>query len=202
MPQEQPKPISVTFQDNSTMQKVVDLVVRKRPRGWSRRSHATYYKECYALWIKKDVDAMILDRKPRIFEYEQFPKLSQISIYNMICQALMYLREELDDDKNTYHKFRQEIKVSPQVNIGILMQYPDALVPGSQAKICEGITKKPKWKEKMDEYLDDETAVKPFHIEGLLLQPSEIEQIEAELSGLSNVIYSVSAREIKIIKGQ
>src|ERR1039457_162000 len=101
---EQPKPIIITFPNGETASKVVDLIVRKKPIGWSRRSYATYYNEAYARWFQKDVDEMMLDMQPRVYKFDMFPTLKKNSVYARINQSKSYLLDFLDPDKK-YEKF-------------------------------------------------------------------------------------------------
>jgi len=57
-----------------------------------------------------------------------------------------------------------------------------------------------KWKKQVDDYLTDDDKTDPLHIEHLLLTPEEIDQVKSELSDLGNVQFSVTSKEIKIVK--
>lgn len=195
------KQITITFPDGKVAKQIVNLVVKKRPSGWSRRSYATYYKLVYAEWLLKDIDAMIADRKPRVYRYADFPKITPSSLYLRINQALMYILDpenNLDPD-NKYAKFRQQISIKRTANVGIEIAFDEIFEIERGADICLGSQDTPKWKKKMDEYLEGDD-LNPFHQTGLVLTDSEIAQIELELSGLENVLYSVTSKEIKIIK--
>jgi len=195
------KQITITFPDGKVAKQIVNLVVKKRPSGWSRRSYATYYKLVYAEWLLKDIDAMIADRKRRVYRYADFPKISPSSLYLRINQALMYILDSengLDPDYK-YAKFRQQVSIKRIAREGIVLEFDEIFEIERGADICVGSHDTPKWKKKMDEYLEGDD-INPFHQQGLVLTEDEIAQIELELSGLENILYSVSSKEIKIIK--
>jgi hypothetical protein len=193
------KPVTIIFPDSSTASKVVDFIVRKRPVGWGRRSYSTYYNERYALWIKKDIDQMVIDRQPRVYRYESFSCSSQ-SLYVRVYQAMRYLMEQMDSD-GKYKKILSDIKLKRVRSLGITLKYDDVLEGEQRAEVFIEDTLLPKWKKDLDNYLEDSSLDKPFHKDGLLLTPAQVEQLNLELGGLSNVIFSVTSREIKVVKG-
>lgn len=198
MPTEQQ--ITVTFPDKSTASKIVDMIVRKRPIGWSRKSYATYFDEDNAKWLASQLESMIVDRQPRVFRYSMWPNTSPNSVYLRINRAFMYLLEYLDPD-GKYQKLRHDTKIERIKTVGVTITYRDheplenlkseVFVPKSETK---------QWKKKIDMYIDDDSAIKPLHIDNLLLSNDEVELVKSELDGLENIQYSISNREIKIIK--
>jgi|ERR1700719_4861 len=194
-----PKSITLTISDQSTMAKVVDLIVRKKPVGWSRRSYASYYKESYAKWLQKDIDEMMVDRQPRIYRYDMWPSVSKNSLYLRVNQATAYLLDNLDPEQK-YKKFFSELKCKKEPD-GIALRL-DIVIEGKtspQAEKFIGASDKPAWKIKMDDWIEDSTREEPFFKGGLLLSPEEIKQLELELDG-SGILYSITSREIKLIK--
>jgi hypothetical protein len=194
------KQVTITLPDGQTAAKIVNFVVKKRPHGWSRRSYATYYKESYALWLKKDIDQMILDRQPIVYRYDKWPNIKAAGLYLRITQAMMYLLDELDTN-NVYHKFREQIRIKRKKGAGIVISFDDVLGDEPQGERFIADEDKPTWYKKMYDYLENVNEVKPLHIDGLLLSPEQIEALQAELEGLSNILFTISSREIKIIKG-
>lgn len=194
------KQVTITLPDGQVASKIVDFIVKKRPHGWSRRSYATYYKECYALWLKKDIDQMMVDRQPIVYRYDKWPNIKATGLYLRVTQAMMYLLEELDPN-NVYHKFREQIRIKRKKGAGIVISFDDVLGDEPQAERFIGDEDKPTWYKKMFDYLEDVNEVKPLHIDGLLLSAEQIEALQTELEGLSNILFTISSREIKIIKG-
>jgi len=201
--EQQSKPVTVTFNDGRVMQQVVNLVVKKRPHGWSRKSYATYYKRRYAEWLKRDIDEMIKDRKPRTYRKDLWPNVSVRSLYLRVNQSLRYLLdiENNMDEQGIYKKFREEVLITMINDTGVVMKFDDVLEGDSpKAEVCIAEEDNPAWRYAMNEWLDNPEATEPFHKDGLLLTPEQCEQLNAELDGLTNIIFSVSTREVKIIK--
>lgn len=199
LPPDPSAPITVTLRDGSVMQQVVDLVVKKRPIGWSRKSYATYYKLPYALWIQRDIDAMLVDRQPRVYRLDLWPRVRMNALYQRINQAVRFLIEAengLDPD-GKYAKWRESVHIRREPGVGVVMEFDAVLEGAPKAEKFIGQTDKPKWKEKMDSWLDSDD-IKPFHQAGLMLTPEEIEQIKLELP--ENIMYSITSREIKLVR--
>ena len=82
-----------------------------RPPNWSTNSRAGYYEEKYALWLKKDLDHMILAPKSQICLYTCAKyHLTRRSLQNRIMQAWSYLIDFLDENKK-YADLRTQIRV-------------------------------------------------------------------------------------------
>jgi hypothetical protein len=201
MKEEQSKPITISFPDGKVAKQVVNLLVRKKPKGWAHRSYASYYKLVYAEWLLRDINEMMVDRQPRIFPYDKWPNVSPSSLYLRVNQATAYILDNLDPD-GKYARFFEQIKCRRIPKVGVKLCFDDVLAdvePGGEKFI--GDDDAPAWKQKMDAYLEsDDETVEPFHQTGLMLTPEQVAQLELELSGLSSIMYSVSCREIKIIK--
>ena len=193
------KPITVTYPDSKTAQRVVDLVVRKRPVGWSRKSYSSYYNDEYAMWIKKELDALFENRQPRVFLYASWKNCSPNTVYLRIHQSWHFLRDYLDPE-GKYEKMARDVKISRERTIGIKLEYKDIANDMPQSEVFVPRTDTVKWKKQIDTYLEDDSIVKPLHLDKLLLSPEEVEKVTEELSGLDSIQFSVSTREIKIIK--
>jgi hypothetical protein len=193
------QPITVVFPSGKVASKIVDLVVRSKPEGWSRKSYATYYSESYALWLKADLDKLIERRNPIVYRYDLW-KMSRDALYLRINQAWRYLRDHLDLEDKRYDKLWHDTERERVRGVGITIRYKD-LQDGHAAEEFVAPSDTPKWRKKLDEYLEDESGSgKPLHIDNLLLTPEDIEQLKLELDGLSNVIYQITSREIKVIR--
>ena len=202
--EQQSKPITITFADNSTMSKVVSHFVRDKPIGWSHKSYAPYYKRAYADWIKKDIDEMISTRNTIVYPYDKWPKIKGNGLYLRVNQALLFLLEpknEMDSD-GKYAKFREQVSIRRERGKGIIIEFDEVLEGSSRAEMIMSDRDKPKWKLKMDEWLESNAVNQPpFYQKNLLLTPEEVEEIKSELEGLTNIIHDITSREIKIIKG-
>jgi len=193
------------FKNPQVSKAVVDMVVRNRPVGWSRRSNAPYYKEVYALGLKVQIDSMLSDRKDRIFRYDQFPQHSKETLYLRINQALRYLLDNLDDANKTYAKWNEMVAVTRERGLGIRISYrPEFRESGLGTFVSVPVESKstvPLWKQRVDDYLEDGIAGdKPLHLTGLCLTSEQLVDLKTSLKGLSGVMSSVDAHEIKIIK--
>ena len=200
MEQQSNKPITITLPDGKTAQRVVDLVVSgKKPPGYSRRSVASYYTEDYALWLKRDLDQMLSRNVSRVFLYKDWPELSPNSLYLRIMQGWEYLINELDPD-GIYKKLWHRTKRNRVNQVGITLAFK-GFEDGKSGQDYSPQEDIPKWRKLLDEYLEsDEPNQKPFVRENLILMPDQVELLKQELSGLSNVIFSVDSGTIKVIK--
>jgi hypothetical protein len=203
MPEQQSnndKSITVTLPDGKTAQRIVDMVVSgKKPPGYSRRSVASYYTEDYAMWMKRDLDVMLSRNVSRIFLYKDWPQLTPNSLYLRIMQGWAFLMDECDPSsiyKNLWHRTKRN-RVN-QVGITISFKTFEEGKSGHDYSPQEDI---PKWRKLLDEYLEsEESNQKPFVRENLILTPDQVELLKQELSGLSNVLFSVDSGTIKVIK--
>src|SRR4051812_14140417 len=89
------KRIEGIFPNPQTASAIVDLVVHKRPKGWSRKSNATYYKEIYAKQMKESVDKMIETGNRLVYKYEVWcneddGNMSPGTLYLRINQSIRY----------------------------------------------------------------------------------------------------------------
>lgn len=193
------KHITVTYTNATAAQRVVDLVVRKKPLGWGRRSYSSYYKEDYALWIKRELDAMDVDKKPRAFPYSSWKNSTPNTIYLRVNQAWHYLRDFMDSD-GKYERMFHQIKVSRVRGYGVTMEYKESASEMPAGEIYVPKSEEKKWKKQIDDYLNDDSNVKPLHIDHLILSQEEVKKVTDELSDLSTIQFVVKHNEIKIIK--
>ena len=202
------KPYTVTVHDGSTVDRIVNLAVKTKPAGWARKSYATYYKKRYAVWIQRDVDAMIVDRSPKIYRKDLWPNVSVQSLYLRVNQAVRFLTDvenEMDPD-GKYRIWHREVHIGlyPKKGypkIGVVMDF-DPVTEGEEprAESFIGEADMPNWKLKLDSWLEDSSQTEPFYKGHLLLTPEQIEQLKMELDGLQNILFTINSREIKVIK--
>jgi len=114
-----PQPITVIFPDKKTVERVIDLVVRKKPVGWGRKSTATYYNQDYARWAAKELQEIIDDGKPKVFRLSG--RYTMNTLYLLINQAWLYLREE-SDDKQKWIDLWERCKVARKKGVGVIIQ--------------------------------------------------------------------------------
>lgn len=207
MNQETNNPIRDFFKNPKIEKAVVDIVVRKKPVGWSRRSNAPYYKEYYAQTLKAQIDAMIADRKDRIFPYASFPQHSKQTLYLRINQSLRYIIDYMDDDNKTYAKWSEMVEITRERDVrGIRISYRPEFQGMDFSKefipvAIESRSQVPTWKQEVDDYLENsQPGDKPLHIDKLCMTPEQVIDLNTSLKPLEGIMYSVNAHEIKIIK--
>jgi hypothetical protein len=197
------KSITIQIPSKSAMGNIVDALVRKRPIGWSRKSYPTYYKRIYAEWIQKDIDAMLIDRQPRLYDITKFKGITNQSLYLRVLQAIMYLIDPANgmDLDGKYTTWRELIKIKRIPKLGVKLSFDAILEGGEQAEIVKGDDSIPTWKRDLDVYLTTENpSGKPFHKTGLALTPEQVDQLILELDGLSNIMHNITGREVKVVK--
>ena len=193
------KPITITYPNGQVASKIIDLVVRNKPIGWSRKSYATYYREEYAEQLKKELDNMIDTKRSKVFRYDIMPNLSPTSIYLWINQSFRYILDNLDPDKK-YAKLYHSIKIERIKSVGVTISYRDLITNTFKGEDFVARQDKVRWTQQIDDYLSNENVTKPLHIQNLILTPEEVAQLKSELEDLSSIQYSVTSREIKLIK--
>ena len=196
-----PRPITITLPDGKMASAIANLVIRKKPIGWSKKSYGSYYKEVYAKWVRDILDLMMAERKPKRIPWDTIKGCgSKNSLYLRFAQGKMYLLHELDFD-GKYRKFCEGLKVTRHDKVGIIIDFDldQGNLPGAVDVVS--IRDTPKWKKDLDNYLESGEDGKPFHKCNLQLTDDEVRQQITELEGLTNVMYSVTHDEIKVIKG-
>lgn len=196
--------IQSIFPSPDVASQVVDLVVNKRPKGWSRKSNAPYYKKVFATQIKHWIDRMIESGNSIVYRYKDFctddTGMSESSLYIMVNQSIRFLIDNMDEN-GKYERWYDSVRTTRKPGVGIIVNYLPGLSPLSQAQpeMAEPKETMPRWKQQMEEWLESDSTT-PFIQEGLILSPEEIEALEVQFSQLSNVQASIKSSCIKIIK--
>lgn len=194
------------FVDPKLQGRMVDYVVRNKPLGWSRKSSAPYYKERYALELKGVLDEMMVDRQPRCYSYHDFLEqhgISKETLYLRVNQSERYLRDCLDPDR-VYAKFLEQVSITRKRGVGVMLELLPEFRNSSSSdfvpRIVETQEEIPKWKQKMDEFLEDGEIGGSLHIQNLALSPDEISEVKLTLAGLKNIMSNITAHDIKLVK--
>jgi len=194
------------FINPATAAKVVDAIVpSNKPKGWSRKASAPYYKELYASEIKGAFDALMSDPNTDfLYDYKTFESIgiSRTTTYIRVNQSMRYLFERMDPD-GKYKKFYDEkLRVTKERNVGIRISVleefrtnlslgPRAILPKSEG---------PAWKKKMEVFLAEaQPGDDPFVQEGLALNPEEIKEMEDSFIGVRNFLVNITSFSIKIV---
>ena len=210
--------ISEIFPSKDIQAKIVDLVVAKRPTGVSRKCHYPYYKEFYANQIKNEIDKMIQNKSSIIYRYSTFCEgdgaFSRQTLYLRVNHSIRYLLDNMDTPDKRYATWKKIVNITrDNKRGGVVIEFIPEFRGGESDKPFTGdqvtsdaIVPKtagmPKWTVDMNNYLEDEDATKPFHVEGLALSPEEIFNLKVSLGELNNIMFSVTSSTLKIIKMQ
>lgn len=197
--------INQIFVNPKTASAVVDLVVRKKPPGWGKRSQAPYYKERFGLEMKDVFDSMMSDRQDRVYSLEKFPNMSVQSIYLRVNQSVRYLLEMLDSPEKKYGRFYEMLSITRErglgVRISIIPEFRDADVSNFKPTVVIPKEQNPQWRQAVDDYLENaQIGDNPLHIENLALTADEIKDLKVSFAQLKGIIYSVTSYHIKIVK--
>jgi hypothetical protein len=179
----------------------VDAITEKKPKSFAPRSVAPYYKERFAKQIRDVLDAMVLDREPRMFHYESFPSHSPDSLYLRINQSFRYLYEHMDTEDKKYFKLKEEINVSRVRGKGVLLAFDDSwngdtFTPVKVLPPDKSIL----WKDKMEKWIETSEVGENFVQEGLTLSPEEVLDYKRSFAGIDNIWASISSKAIKLVK--
>lgn len=194
------------FQNSDTSSKVIDIVVRKSPFGWGRRSVAPYFTEKHGLEMKQVLLGMISSNEDQIFEYEYFKKrfnLGKQSLYLRINQSMRYVCEFLDDESHTLSRFCSMITIHKEQAGVVLRMKPECRGESPMDFKPKAVISKealPVWRETLDEYLAEaKVGDKPLFIDKLVLTTDEIREVKVSLSSLKGVMSNVNSYSIKVV---
>lgn len=196
--------IKKIFVHPEVSERAVDLLVpnHAKPRGWSRRSNAPYFKECYAIQLRVEIDKMIEDGQNRVYMYDQWPHMTPTSVYLRINQGLRYLTTFMDPD-GKYGKFLERVAITRKRNYGVELKLitdttgvkdfaPQQVVPSTET---------PRWKQRIEDWLEkSEPGGEPFVLTNLMLSPDEVRELKLQFHGLTSVQHSITATTIKLLK--
>lgn len=199
--EQQSEGLRAIFPDPVVAEKVVNLVVHKRPPGWSKKSNAPYYNEFYAKLMQKEIDKMVEGGVSVMYEYTRFCKagrggVSQGSLYARINQSIKYLVDNLDTPDKKYQQWQDVTKVR-RTEHGILLEFKPAMEMDGQPLTAQ--PDKPKWLRGMDEWLES-GDVTPYMQEHIALTPQEVASVKEQLAGLKGIMCMVTTTSIKIIR--
>lgn len=191
-------------------ERVVDVVVSKRPAGWGRKSIAPYYKENYARGIQIDIDRMIESRGQLVYRYDiwckdipgsKVPIMSTNTLYNRINQSIKFLIDYLDTPDKKYRDWYNTVRIERRVGLGIVIFFIVGLdIEGAfHAELAEAVEAMPVWERQMEEWLEGNDN-RPFMKDGLALTADEMTKHKQRFSRLTNVMASITSSTIKIIK--
>jgi len=194
------------FVDPKVQAAVVDQVIRKKPKGWGRHSNAPYYSEVYGKQLQVVVDAMMIDRQPRCYFYDEYLKkhgVSKETLYLRVNQSRLWLLEQMDPD-GRYTKFFSLVEIHRERGVGVIIRYKPEFQDGDDSDFAPRtvlpVNEMPRWKKEVDEFLENASAGDKKHIDKLALSPDDILQLKIQLAGLKDVISNITAFEIKLVK--
>jgi len=123
--------VRAVFTDPNMQSKVVNLLVHNKPLGWHRRSNAPYYKEKYALDVKRAFDKMMETGKEQCYYYSTFREkygIERSTLYTRIYQGARYLVEKMDTADGKYAKFLRNLIISRRrcFVVGMFVQTDDS----------------------------------------------------------------------------
>lgn len=194
------------FTDKVVQQKMVESVVHNRPLGWSRKSQATYYKEPYALELKKALDIMMETNKEFCFGYAWFEKtfgLGKDSLYLRVYQSMRYLLERLDPDKIYTRFWEEKVEMHRERGKGVTIRFKKEFQTGGPEFAPTEVmpeSEEPKWKQRMNVWLESDDTT-PFLQNNVILSPEDILSLEVQLDALGDsVMSSITAHSVKLVK--
>lgn len=200
------------FKDPIVQNKLVDLCTSQKPKGWSRKSNAPYYKKYYAEVIKKEIDKMLVDRVDIIYDYKTFcgdneELLTKNTLYARINQSLHFLFDCLDPD-GIYKTWYEVVRITQEKGRGISIRFmeefrltdtPETGKPIASPKQIMASKDLPFWKRRMDSWLESSDTI-PCVIEPLCLTDDEVTLLREELGSLNTVMAHVENTFIKIMR--
>lgn len=176
-----------------------------KPKHWSSKANAPYYREAFGLGVKQVFDKMLETQRDQMYYYKDFPDLTPNSLYLKFAQARKYLLDHLDPD-GKYEDFNQCICVEKITGVGIRLSIrkevlSSMIAGGSDFVTKELVTEQMGWRDKLATYLEEGQLGIPFIASNLCLDENDQRDIEIMLSGLGDsVVYRITEREVKVVK--
>lgn len=194
------------FPDATVQSKIVNMVVSKRPLGWSHKSNAPYFKEIFGKQLKSEIDKMMSSGEGIIFRYSKWCNdqngMTPNTLYTRINQSIRYVLECLDPD-GIYKQWYQTVRIKREPNLGVCVRYIPGFneegINGFVGETIIGSDEGPRWKREMDEWIEGDDR-KPFIQENLALTPTEITELKIQIAQLSNIMSSITSSCVKLIK--
>jgi hypothetical protein len=194
------------FPNPQVAQRVVDIVSSKRPRGWSSRSYAPYFKEIYANEVKELIDKMIETGNAIVYRYSVWctdeTQISKNTLYHRVNQSIRYLIECLDTPEHHYARWYETVKIERTHGVGVRIFFithrPDS--PGAlKAELVVPQADAPRWKREMEKWIEGD-EVTPFVQEKLALTPDEVTDLKVLIAGLKGIASSITSTAVRLIR--
>lgn len=205
--QQKPDPLALakSFSDilanSPSLRKQIITGEKPRPKNWSRKANAPYYKERFALQFKQVLDEMLVDKLDVEYKFSDFPNLSRTSLYLMVNQSKLYLLEQLDPN-GQYAAFCQCVVITKE-KTGIRISLCRDVRDGGNYRPSKVVPKDCKWRDDMEDFLaSDDPEKKIFVMDKLSLNPDEVAELEATLGVLDNIVFNITGDKIKIVKSE
>lgn len=197
------------FPDDSVAEKIVRLTTTERPFGWGKKSTATYYNRRCGERMREVIDKMLSSQEAILYPYEMFCSngMSKDTLYNMVNQSILYVRERLDTPDHKYENWYQSIDVNrSKEKKGVYICFKKNSFPlapdGSELlpRMVIPTTEQRVWEREMDEWLESEN-ITPFVRDRLVLSTEEVARLKAQFAGLKDtVMSSIDASSIRLIR--
>lgn len=169
----------------------------------------TYYRERFAKQMQIIIDQMMEEHsqgihEDRFFAYAAYENvLNKNSLYLKINQSFLYLRTEMDPT-GKYNEFA-ELVIIKRMSDGIRVAYQRDIVEGKEAdlvatKVLSEEEQKAVYTQKIDEFLEKGKPGEELIIPRLRLTQEEIDQVEASVCQLDNIICKVYPNKIWMVK--
>jgi len=188
---------SPTARENFIKKSSSNNVVQKRLN--STTSVLSYYKPRYARIVQLAIDKMLVDKKDRVFRYEDFRYNTENTLYQKIYHGFLYLVDNLDPDLK-YAKAKDDITVV-RAKDGIRLELIEDLSEAKElSNPVETTLSKREWKTKLQDFIDNSEINQKLHIREISLTPEDIEECQLMLAGIeSSFIHRISGTEIIIL---
>jgi len=198
-----------SIEPKKAVQAIIGESKPKEPRQSRHNRRMPYYRKRFALQIQTIIDQMIAEHKTgvhedRFFAYAAYENvLSKNSLYLKINQSLLYLRCELDPT-GIYGEFYEMIMIK-RMEDGIRLTYQRDIIEGKEAdlvatKVLPLEEQKVVYRTQIDKFIEEGKAGEQLIITKLHLSQEEIDNIEASICQLDNIVSKIHANRIWMAK--
>jgi hypothetical protein len=179
-----------------------------RPKKWRRRTNAPYYKPHFAEMLKVQcLNPMMESMEDFCYFYKDVEhKMGKNSLYLFINQAIRFISEPENnvDPEGKYRKFLDSVTITREAGVGVRLSIHRDAKTGNTLEFkprkVQSKSEVPKYRIKIDEFLENGEEGDMLELKDLALSPSQIEEINQQLAGIQSVQSKVETNAIRLIK--
>jgi len=172
-----------------------------RPKGWSMRSNACYYKEKFGKILAGILVEFVKGHPKNIFVASKSVRVSSTSMKFFLNQAWLWLIEH-DEEKGPFYKILRTNTMIIHAVGGAKLVWNEELSP-AMIELIQIEDHGVKWKNDILDFVEHSEDGSKLELKGLNLSVSQMEWIKKLCSQISDVfILAISTGEVIIMRNK